>query len=56
MYMQNSCILPSDTNDCDPNPCQNGGACTDEVNVYSCACVAGYEGGDCETGMYDGIN
>ncbi|KAI0226717.1 hypothetical protein LSAT2_022828 [Lamellibrachia satsuma] len=27
----------------------NGAACIDEVNVYSCTCVAGYTGDRCET-------
>ena len=36
--------------ECSPNPCQNGGVCTDMVNGYSCTCAAGYTGNDCETG------
>ena len=38
-----------DTDDCNPNPCQNGGSCTDRVNGYRCACEAGYEGATCAT-------
>ena len=34
----------------------NGGTCTDDVNSYSCACVAGYTGEDCEIGMCCIIN
>ena len=30
-------------------PCQNGGTCSDGVNEYTCGCVAGYTGDDCET-------
>ena len=40
-----------DTDECSSDPCMNGGTCTDGVNSYSCACVAGYTGEDCEIGM-----
>ena len=39
-----------DINDCSPNPCQNGGTCTDQVNNYTCSCAAGYTGKICQTG------
>eukprot|EP01046_Picozoa_sp_COSAG06_P053027 COSAG06_NODE_9067_length_1995_cov_4.928270_1_plen_652_part_10 len=34
--------------DCSPSPCLNGGACTDSLLRYSCDCVVGYAGYDCE--------
>ena len=37
-------------NECSPNPCNNGGTCTDLVNGFSCSCVAGYNGDDCSNG------
>ena len=37
--------------DCDSNPCKNGGACTDGNRSYTCACAAGYSGTDCETNI-----
>ena len=39
-----------DINECSSSPCLNGATCTDAVNSYTCACVAGYTGTHCETG------
>ena len=39
-----------DIDECVSSPCQNGGSCTDQVNGYTCNCVDGYYGSDCETG------
>ena len=33
---------------CDPNPCLNGGTCTDDVNSDSCMCATGYTGMNCQ--------
>ena len=44
-----SCASITDINECSSTPCQNGGSCTDGVNEYMCACLAGYEGDNCET-------
>ena len=41
----------SDVNYCDPEPCENGATCTVEVDDYSCACMAGYEGKNCSQSM-----
>ena len=41
-----------DINECSPNPCKNGGSCTDLVNGFSCSCVAGYNGDVCSNGNY----
>lgn len=35
-------------NDCSVNPCQNGGSCTPQVGGYSCKCVPGYNGVNCQ--------
>ena len=43
-------ILLIDIDECSSNPCMNGANCTDAVNSYTCACVAGYNGTHCETG------
>ena len=36
--------------ECDSNPCQNAGNCTDMLNMYSCSCALGFTGVHCETG------
>ncbi|MEQ2187188.1 hypothetical protein GOODEAATRI_002029 [Goodea atripinnis] len=35
-------------NDCESNPCRNGGTCIDKVSVYQCICADGWEGDHCE--------
>ena len=42
----------SDTNDCVPDPCQNGGTCVDLVGSYRCDCKTGYSGTNCQTSAY----
>ena len=49
ILQRNFCFFP-DINECDSSPCQNGGTCTDNVNGYTCDCVAGYTGTECQTG------
>ena len=44
-------IYITDIDDCKPSPCENGGTCTDGVNSYTCECVDGYTGVNCETGI-----
>ena len=46
-------LLSADIDGCDGDPCMNGATCIDEVNAYSCSCVAGYTGDRCETGMLE---
>ena len=33
--------------ECSPNPCQNGGKCTDLINGYNCTCRPLYSGHNC---------
>ena len=39
-----------DIDECATSPCQNSGSCTDQINGYTCNCLDGYDGTDCETG------
>ena len=43
---------PIEINECDSHPCMNGATCNDAVNAYNCTCVGGYEGVNCENGMF----
>lgn len=36
------------SDDCVPNPCQNGGTCSEEGERITCHCLPGYEGTFCE--------
>ncbi|XP_071481953.1 uncharacterized protein [Diadema antillarum] len=38
-----------DIDECESNPCLNGGTCQDDVNMYSCLCLPGYNGSNCQT-------
>ena len=33
-------------------PCFHDGTCMDGINTYTCECVAGYDGDQCETGTF----
>jgi Notch-like protein len=35
------------------DPCQNGGNCTDGVDMFTCSCPAGYTGQECQTNIDD---
>ncbi|MDP6946424.1 MAG: calcium-binding EGF-like domain-containing protein, partial [Myxococcota bacterium] len=43
----------TDIDDCDPNPCDNGGTCVDGVNTFDCECLEGYGGDHCESDIDD---
>ena len=47
--LQPGCMLTgvhcqTDTDDCNPNPCNNGATCSDRVDDFACTCAPGYEG------------
>ncbi|KAG8144638.1 hypothetical protein E2320_013108 [Naja naja] len=37
-----------DGDQCEPNPCKNGGRCEDGTDDYTCWCPGGYDGKSCE--------
>jgi len=41
------------TDDCTPDPCENGATCNDQLNGFTCSCVEGFEGTMCETNHND---
>ena len=45
-------FFTKDTNECDPDPCHNGGTCIDAMNDYSCECIPGFEGKNCAESKY----
>ena len=38
-----------DVDECESGPCQNNGTCFDGVGTFTCQCVTGYTGDQCET-------
>ena len=44
------CCYFLDIDECESNPCKNGGTCDEGINSYTCTCVQRYTGHDCETG------
>ena len=41
----------AEIDDCNPDPCENGGRCIDGLDTYICDCVLGYTGDNCESGI-----
>ena len=38
----------TETNECQSNPCQNGGTCVDDVDKFTCLCPNAYAGTFCQ--------
>ena len=39
----------TESDECSPNPCLNGGTCTDQLAGFECACPPGYYGPTCDS-------
>ena len=50
-YFDDAFVL-IESDECDSNPCGNGGTCNDYINEFNCTCTGGYEGTLCETGKW----
>jgi alpha-tubulin suppressor-like RCC1 family protein len=42
-------LCQTNINECDSNPCFNGGSCNDLVNGFSCTCTSDYSGNLCQS-------
>lgn len=49
LYVGTNC--QAEINECEEHPCQNGATCQDHIAMYSCQCVAGFQGLDCEVNI-----
>lgn len=47
---QNNFISFLDVDECASVPCKNNGTCTDYIDIYTCKCIPGFQGDNCETG------
>ena len=47
-YLTYDYNLIKDGDECSPNPCKNGGTCRDKISSYSCTCLNGYTGTNCQ--------
>lgn len=45
------CFL-SEIDQCNPNPCKNGGTCKNQGSTYQCECTGEFQGKDCEIREY----
>ena len=50
-YYVGVCFCFAEIDNCDSQPCFNGGKCLNAVNSYKCACAKGYLGDACQIGI-----
>lgn len=44
-------VFFSEINECDSNPCQSYGSCTDLIADFRCTCIPGFSGKQCEVNI-----
>ncbi|XP_030844885.1 fibrillin-1 isoform X2 [Strongylocentrotus purpuratus] len=49
-------LCENNIDECDSNPCMNGGSCADEVKSFTCSCADGYTGTLCGTDIDECAN
>ena len=52
MFFVCFCCNLADIDECASSPCQNGGICTNQINAYTCTCMPGFAGINCEVGKF----
>ena len=45
-------FFSQDVDECASNPCEHGATCNNLVDKYTCNCTEGYDGYNCQHGMY----
>ncbi|XP_078661238.1 uncharacterized protein LOC144905439 [Branchiostoma floridae x Branchiostoma belcheri] len=50
-YSNQFALCAQDIDECASDPCQYNGTCVDGVNSYTCQCVPGFTGDNCENGF-----
>lgn len=48
----NALLTFLDINECDTNPCENGGQCTNSEGSFTCSCAGGWRGPACNKGKF----
>ena len=51
-YLPNHSFVSTEVNECESSPCQNEGMCLDKFGGYTCDCLAGWYGVNCEMGEF----
>lgn len=44
------CIILTDIDECQSDPCRNNGTCNDQIDIFNCTCKAGFTGFLCDIG------
>ena len=44
-------LISDDIDECQSDPCINGGTCVDDIARYDCICQAGYTSTNCESNI-----